>query len=69
MLESVARVGIGQGKPYSLVITTFTVIFVSDVVLLIVCAYYVQDILLQIFRTKWSAEVLQAESVKQRILS
>ena len=42
MLESAARAGIGRGKPCGLNITAFAVIFVSDIVLLIVCVCYVQ---------------------------
>ena len=44
VLELVARAGIGRGKPCGLIITAFAVIFVSDIVLLIVCVCYVQGI-------------------------
>ena len=38
-LESVARAGIGRGKPCGLIIPAFAVIFVSDIVLIIVVDY------------------------------
>ena len=44
MLELAAWAGIGQGKPCGLIFTAFAVIFVSDIVLLIVCVCYVQGI-------------------------
>ena len=44
MQKSVARVGIGGGKPCGLIITAFTVIFVSDIVFLIVCVCLCRDI-------------------------
>ena len=60
MLESAARVCIGRGKPCDLIITAFAVIFVSDIVLLIVCACYVQGSVADYrHRTEQSAGLLR----------
>ena len=45
VLELAARAGIGRGKPCGLIITAFAVIFVSDIVLLIVCVCLCRDII------------------------
>ena len=68
VLELAARAGIGRGKPCGLIITAFAVIiFVSDIVLLIVCACYVQGFYVLSYCSKVT-ETLQDRTVGSSIM-